>query len=161
MGDYTLRLSMHGKRLYSPLMPYFWDNDIVFDLVCHLPPREEEGVYHWALVDLDGVVQKSGQGEFRFSRRGVTRRLLPWGIVKDNAISLGDLKPDKRYRLKLTLATRLGQKTQDYEPISLTIEDRDHFYLDIWRFVIGAIIGLVCSVIGAVVGFIIGYIMKG
>ena len=148
---HTFQLSQHDCRRYIPLLPYFWDSDIVFDLI-HTPPEnspdiEAEWQYHWELTDLDSNVAKKGQGEFPLLDKGVTRRLSSWGLGKERAISLGHLIPYRHYVLKVAFINKLGERSDTYDAATFTVKDRDDFHMEVLILLIGIGIGLIVGLV--------------
>jgi hypothetical protein len=144
---HTFRLSQHDCRRFIPLLPYFWDGDIVFDLI-HTPPEnapeiEGEWQYHWELTDLDSSVAKKGQGEFPLSHKGVTTRRL----FQARAISLGHLIPYRHYVLKIAFTNKLGERSDTLNAATFTVKDRDDFHMEALILLMGIVIGLIVGLL--------------
>ena len=141
-NDYTLRLFNPEKniRYLVEWIPYFWDNEVAFDLYVQIPKYkrhiEEDWAYHWELRDLDdqivkqGIQTKQGDGEFRVSNQGIRRKLATWNSGKTRAIVLGNLHPNRQYRIFLKV-TSPSEESREMQMASFTIKDRDELYMQL------------------------------
>lgn len=146
---YTVRIAppMGDVSRQLPLMPFFWDTDIHFDMIAESPkdmPKTTELSlkYKWELLDLDDRVIRSGQNNYVFNPITSTR--------KHHAIEIGFLKPQQCYRLNITLTDIYGSTSEPLPILTFTVKDRDEVYMQI-----------VVALVGIVVGIILGFVLKG
>jgi hypothetical protein len=122
------------------LIPYFWDTDIVFDLIVRLSTNKtvDQVNYTWELRSLGEQEPpvRNGSGVYHFEHRF---RLF----AHRNHIELGSLKPHTQYRFIITLSDANNLVSKTLQPsVSFTIKDRDELYLQLLVALVAVGIGL-------------------
>ena len=146
---YTVRIAppMGDLPRQLPLMPFFWDTDIKFDMIAEAPKDIPETTelflkYKWELRDLDDKVIKHDQESYDFKALG--------GRRKHDAIKVGFLKPQQCYRLSIILTDIYGTTSESLPILTLTVKDRDEVYTQIF-----------IALIAIIMGIILGFVLKG
>jgi hypothetical protein len=152
-------------RFYFPFnwLPYFWDNDIAFDIGVRIPKlmraNSDKWSYHWELRDLDGQVvkqadkSKQGDGDIDISAKGFRRKLRYWNSGKGRAFVLGNLHPHKEYVLYAKFTNGANEKTEFLKIAAFTVEDRGSIYTQLFLILITIALTLYFSVLAKSCGF--------
>jgi hypothetical protein len=128
-----------------PIVPYFWDTFIYFDILIELKNNKiaekcKTVNYEWELYDLDEQIIKKGNGIYN------TKYLR-----QNKAIKLGFLKPPQHYVLYIKIKDDFQE--WEFNPIvSLTIKDRDEYLMQIGLILFTIIATLFFSVMAKGVG---------
>lgn len=145
MGDYMpsskkISWNNHKIRIFPSesdtrsiirLLPYFWDSEIVCDLVIKPPKKPLEDtkwLYQWELVDLDDNIIKAGEDIIDLIAKDIRKHDE---ARKKRGIILGYLHPNKHYRLFLTTQDANGNSSEKNLAYTFTIKDRDEYYMQI------------------------------
>ena len=146
---YTIRIAPALRDLLRqlPLIPFFWDTDIHFDMIAESPKDIPETTelslkYKWELRDLDDKVIKNGQGSYDFKSLG--------GRRKHHALKIGFLKPQQCYRLNIILTDIYGTTSESLPIATFTVKDRDEVFTQIF-----------VALIAIIMGIILGFVLRG
>lgn len=123
-----------------PVIPYFWDSEVTFDLLVNITKGErnldEYWDYEWQLCDLDdGLLKPVVRNQVHVCNIGLRRKLRKWSSGRLGAVKLGYLSPNKHYRLYIKLTSPLGEQNK-YLGATFTIKDRDELYMQIFILII-------------------------
>lgn len=119
-----------------PMVPYFWDSEVSFDLLVNISSGErridEFWDYEQELCDLDDKpLRPAVKEKIHICNIGIRRKLRYWSSGKLLAIKLGYLLPNKHYRLYITLTNSVDGRRK-YLAATFTIKDRDEYYMQIF-----------------------------
>ena len=123
-----------------PIIPYFWDSEVTFDLLTRITKEksnlDEYWDYEWQLCDLeDKLLKPIVRDKVRVCNIGLRRKLRSWSSFKLGAVKLGYLLPNKHYRLYLKLTNPLGEQNK-YLGATFTLKDRDELYMQLLILII-------------------------
>ena len=145
-SGYKVRIFAEERDIsrFFPIVPYFWDTNINFDMVVDLPKDMQQLPnmslkYKWELRDLDDKVVRSGQGSYE-PQSFLDRR-------KHRAIMIGFLKPQQCYRLNIILTDIYGTTSEPIQIASFTIKDRDEVYTQVFISLITIIMGIIIGLL--------------
>jgi len=148
-AGYTVRIAppMRDLPRQLPLIPFFWDTDIHFDMIAESPKDIPETTelflkYKWELRDLDDKVIKNGQDSYDFKSMGGRRKHL--------AVNIGFLKPQQCYRLSIILTDIYGTSSESLPILTFTVKDRDELNMQV-----------LVALIAIVMGIILGLVLRG
>ena len=146
---YTIRIAPALRDLLRqlPLIPFFWDTDIHFDMIAESPKDIPETTelflkYKWELRDLDDKVIKNDQDSYDFKSIEGRRKHL--------AVNIGFLKPQQCYRLNIILTDIYGTSSESLPILTFTVKDRDEVLTHVF-----------ISLITIIMGIIIGFLVRG
>ena len=150
-GDCIIQVQPPDNSLRSwliiNLLPYFWDSEISFDLVVSVPKKRrrhsEFWKYEWSLTDLDNHVLKNGKDVIELSRTTIAK---DW-VRKQRAIYIGNLHPNKEYKLSITFTDEQGGQSNPLQPATFTVKDRDEIYMQIFVALVVIFMGIIIGVI--------------
>jgi hypothetical protein len=134
------------------LIPYFWDNEIVFDLGVNTPKGQkidEVWKYSWELRDLDEKVikqgdnVKQGDSDIHITNKGFRRKLKRWNSGKTRAIVLGTLYPHKEYKLYVNFQNSKGLTSGLILMATLTVEDRTSYEMQLFLVMFAVFMSLI------------------
>lgn len=134
-----------NMRRYFPfkLIPYFWDNELTFDMGVKISKNKgevnEKWGYEWELRDLDenvikqGNNVKQGTGTIQVTNKGFRRKYVnEWNTLEQRAIVLGTLHPHKEYKLYVNYKDNKEQSTGFILMVTLTVEDRTSYQMQLF-----------------------------
>jgi len=143
-NGYEIRLLHDREDLRStiaPLVPYFWDSEVAFELGVKTPKKfgnpTDNWRFRWELKDLDGQLVKSGNaakqgdGNILISSQGFRRKLVYWNSGKRRAVVLGNLHPHKEYMLYMKFANDFAE-SENYLMASLSVDDRSTWQMQMF-----------------------------
>lgn len=119
--------------------PYFWDNEIIFDLGIKTPKFGkilDDWTYHWELRDLDGQiitkgdVPTKGDGIVAVTNKGFRRKFQYWNSGKHRAVVLGNLHPHREYIVYMKFITSESE-SREMQMACLSVTDRSTWQMQI------------------------------
>ncbi len=131
--------------------PYFWDNEIYFDLLSVFPSKKgfnlintiesmnEVWIYDWELCGLDKKIREKGQGTLDLN----SKKAKVGTIRKPDAIKIEDV-PIGKYRMYITFSNDKGERSERMFITSFTVKDKEEYFS---TYLLPAIIALVVSLI--------------
>ena len=159
-------------RYYFRFIPYFY-GPICFDLA-FWPAKDrdisnESIEYEWSLCrSRDDSAVKTGKGVIRFAeakkynsrkmKNGDVARHTKGKFSKVGAIDLGHMSILDQYKILTSFSDSSSNSSEFMIMMEFTLEDRDHYSLNIASVLLGAIAG---AISGGVVALIVAIFTKG
>jgi len=137
---FRLAYTRKDIRDMIPVIPFFWDSEVTFDLLTKIT-KEKQNIdeywdYEWQLCDLDDELLKPVvKDQVHVCNIGLRRKLRYWSSGKLGAVKLGSLLPNRHYRLYIKLTSPLGEQNRCLSA-TFTIKDRDELYMQLLILII-------------------------
>ncbi len=126
-------------RSYVKLLPYFWDTEVTCDIELQVLNKNIHDAvwdYQWELADLDNNILKKDKATLSIKGKDIKRRRSG---KKKRAIYLGNLHPNKQYRLFIIFTNEYGERSARHLAYTFTIKDRDEYYMQLLILIIAII----------------------
>jgi len=137
--DNFIKLCPNNKDIRDiiGLLPYFWSNEIIFDLMLWSKKDIKKNAiweYKWELVDIENKLIKGDKYNIEITEKEYAKSKR---IRKEGAVVLGYLHPNKHYRVFITLTNEIGDKSERYLACTFSLKDKDEFRMQILILLIG------------------------
>jgi len=137
---FCLKSTKSDIRSWLFIIPYYWDNEISFDLAIRLIGQANHDDllnYIWELRDLDDHILKEGQDEVRIIKDKLRAYYKSWPMGKERAITLGNLETNRHYCVYIKLLDANNNESEFMQVATFTTKDRDEVLMQLFILIIG------------------------
>lgn len=175
-NGYTMKIVPHDfiRRnirlllMNHDIIPYFY-GPICFDLKIAIPKGKNKSEkiirYKWVFCcSKDESFMKSGEGNIEFThakpydpekvKKGDVARLNKTLFRKVGAIDLGHVSIQDQYKVLVNFIDSAGDSSGDMIMAEFTLEDRDHYSLNMVSILFGALCGAFFGILGSILVFV-------